>query len=165
MFELGLPGIVFLVLCIWLVRKIWRAARTESDLEGNRLQGTFAEELAQGRARAAGEPQASSPARLVAVPPPPPPDLFAHADVATAAHLAIVRQLVEEREAQLRSLEIGPSDVARRVEVLWVRSVPDHLAWCERRHAATRAASAMTRDVICVARLDKGAIAERWFFG
>src|SRR5207248_7215572 len=50
--DLGLPGIVFLALCAWLVRRALRAALTERDLERDRLQGGLAEELRAGRARA-----------------------------------------------------------------------------------------------------------------
>jgi len=50
--DLGLPGIVFLALCIWLVRRVVRAALTERDLERDRLQGGLAEELRTARARA-----------------------------------------------------------------------------------------------------------------
>jgi len=50
--DLGLPGIVFLALCAWLVRRAVRAALTERDLERDRLQGGLAEELRAGRARA-----------------------------------------------------------------------------------------------------------------
>ena len=52
-FEIGLPGIVFLGLAVWLIRKVAKAARTEEDLEGNRLQGALAEELQAARLRAA----------------------------------------------------------------------------------------------------------------
>jgi hypothetical protein len=60
------PGLIFLLLCFWLLRKVVKAARTESELEGERLQGSFAEELQRGRdnARAAQRP------KLSAVPPP-----------------------------------------------------------------------------------------------
>lgn len=157
-----LPGLVFLGLALWLVRKLWKAARTEDDLDAERLQGALADELKAARARAAGtaslkEPQ---PAPLAVVKEPE-PDL---ADV-SAAHLEIIRGLVAEREAQVRSSHKGPADVAKRVELLWARSNGTHAVWCERRHAATRAAAAMTRDVICVAQIDKGKVVERWFFG
>jgi hypothetical protein len=48
--------------------------------------------------------------------------------------------------------------------VIWVRSNLNHAVWCERRHAATVAARALTREVICVVRIEKGVVAERWFF-
>ena len=67
--DLGLPGLVFLGLSFWLVRKVARAARTERDLEGERLEGALAEELREGKARAAGTaraPEATQP-RLAVV--------------------------------------------------------------------------------------------------
>ncbi len=104
-------------------------------------------------------------------PPPPPlavvkePAPIEDVEGVPPAHLEIVRALVAEREAQMRASHKGPADVARRVELLWARSNGTHVAWCERRHAATAAASAMTRDVICVAQIEKGAVVERWSFG
>lgn len=153
MLEIGLPGVVFLVLCLWLVRKLWKAARTESDLEANRFEGALADELEAARARARGLP--ADPPTLAPVAEPD----------AAQGHLDLVRRLVEEREQQLRAQERVPAEVPRRVELLWIRSAGDHVAWCERRIPAARAAAAMTRDVICVARVERGAVAERWFFG
>ncbi|HEY6908713.1 MAG TPA: hypothetical protein VI356_05060 [Myxococcales bacterium] len=43
---------------MWLIRKAVKAARTEDDLEHQRFQGKFADELARGRAVAAGQPPA-----------------------------------------------------------------------------------------------------------
>ena len=144
MFDLAvwLPGLVFVGLCVWLLRKLVKAARTESNLEAERLQATFSGTLS-------GDARQVSPDF---VPP--------HAD-----HRAIVEQLVDEREQQIRLQHVGPVDVRKRVELLWVHSTPSHAVWCERRHAATAAASAMTRDVICVAQIEKGKVVERWFFG
>jgi hypothetical protein len=53
--DLGLPGIVFLALAVWLIRKAVKAARTEDALEHQRFQGTLADELGRGRAVAAGQ--------------------------------------------------------------------------------------------------------------
>lgn len=160
------------------MRKVIRAARTEGDLEGDRLQGALAQELQAAKARAAAsqhpqlaavqEPAAPPPA--VAVAPRAPSeaeDPLEGADLRGAApeHLPVIAALVAERETQLRALHVGPSDVARRVEVLWIRSNATHAAWCERRHAATLAARAMTREVICVVQIDRGQVVERWFFG
>jgi hypothetical protein len=168
--DIGLPGLVFLGLCAWLIRKTMKAARTERDLEEQRLEGTFAEELRAARARAA----ASQRPNLVAVAPPepeaaaeaPPRDPLAAADVheADPAHLPLVAGMVREREQLLRT-HVGPTDVERRVEVLWVRSNATHAVWCERRHATTPAAGVATRDVICVAQIEGGAVVERWSFG
>ncbi len=51
------------------------------------------------------------------------------------------------------------------MEVLWVRSNASHVVWCERRRAATLAARGVTREVICVAQVESGAVVERWSFG
>jgi len=167
--DIGLPGLVFLGLCAWLIRKAVKAARTERDLEEQRLEGTFAEELRAARTRAAASQRPS----LVAVAPPesetaaeaPPRDPLAAADVRDAdpAHLLLVAGMLREREQLLRG-HVGPTDLARRDEVLWVRSNTTHAVWCERRHAAP-AAGGTTREVICVARIEDGAVVERWSFG
>ncbi len=144
-----------------------KAARTERDLEEERLQGALAEELKAARARAA----ASHRPNLVAVAGPEPEQAPLHplagADTrgADPAHLPLVAEMVHDREEQLRALHVGPSEVTRRVEVLWVRSNLTHAVWCERRHAATLAALAVTREVICVAQIERGVVVERWFFG
>jgi hypothetical protein len=59
--DFGLPGLVFLVLIVWLLRKVLRAARTESDLEGERFTGAFAEELQEAKARAAAASSGQRP--------------------------------------------------------------------------------------------------------
>jgi hypothetical protein len=51
--DLGLPGLLFIGILAWLVRKVARAARTEGDLEEGRLQGALAEELRLAKERAA----------------------------------------------------------------------------------------------------------------
>ncbi len=168
--SLGLPGIVFLALCVWLLRKVVRAARTEDDLEANRPEGALAEELQAAKLRAAGVAAPQKPV-LQAVPPTPwmtspvssPGDLLARADVreANPEHLPLIAALVVDRELQLRQQHAGAE--ARRIEVPWVRSNAAHAVWLERRHAASPAAR--PREVICVARFDKGAIAETWMFG
>jgi hypothetical protein len=167
--DIGLPGLVFVGLCAWLIRKAMKAARTERDLEEERLEGTLAEELRAARARAA----ASQRPNLVAIAPPeaaaeaPPLDPLAAADVRDAdpAHLPLVAGMVREREQLLRAQRVGPADVELRVEVLWVRSNAAHAVWCERRYAATSAAKGVTREVICVAQIEDGAVVERWSFG
>ena len=144
MFDLGLPALVFLGLCFWLVRKVVKAARTESDLEAERLAASL---------------------NLPPLPPPPPPESPPPPQPLAADHRALVERLVEEREQQIRAHHVGSSDVTRRVELLWVHSTPTFAVWCERRHAATHAARSMTRDVICVAQISGGAVLERWSFG
>ena len=141
--DLGLPGLVFLGICVWLIRKAARAARTEADLEGERLQGALAEELRAARTRA----EQSQRPGLAGVPTAD-VDALAGADVrgADPAHLAVV---IRERE---RSGGAGAG-----VKVLWVRSNETHAVWCER--------SGGGREVIRVARVEGGAVAERWSFG
>ena len=166
--DLGLPALVFFGFCAWLIRKAVRAVRIESALEEQRLEGALAEELKAARARAAFTPRP----KIIAVGEPQPDpgpilDPLAAADLrgADPAHLPLIVEMARDREMQLRAQHIGGSDVARRVEVLWVRSNESHAVWCERRHAATVAARALTRDVICVAHIERGAVVERWFFG
>lgn len=191
--DLGLPALVFIGLCVWLVRKAAKAARTEGDLEGNRLQGALAEELQAARLRAAavqraplsavpdvagGDAPTTAPGTQPTLQPVPQPTLqptlqpalqpvspFSDADLhgANPEHLPLIAALVSDREAQLRSLH--PAAAGGRVEVLWVRSNATHCAWCERRHAASPAAITLTREVICVAQIDRGKVIERWFFG
>jgi len=168
--DIGLPGLVFLGLCAWLIRKVVKAARTERDLEEERLEGMFGEELRAARARAA----ASQRPDLITVAPPepeaaaeaPPRDPLAGADVreANPAHLPLVAGMAREREQLLRA-HVEPIGPGRRVEVLWVRSNATHAVWCERRHATAPAAGGTTREVICVARIQDGAVVERWSFG
>jgi hypothetical protein len=163
--DVGLAGLVFLGLIFWLLRKVMRAARTESDLEGERLTGAFAEELRAAKALAKGE--AAPGPRMAVVPPPEVPlGPLASADVrgATEEHLRVIETLALEREQILRSGHKGPSDVPRRVEVLWAKSTATHAVWCERRYAATLAAAAMNRDVICVVRIEDGRPGERWSY-
>ena len=167
-----LPGLVFLGLCVWLIRKVVRAARTEGDLESDRLQGALAQELQAAKARAAGKaplaavPAADTNARGAPSAAAPGEERLAP-DLAAVdpAHLELIRALVAEREQQVRARQVGPTDVPVRVELLWARSNATHAVWCERRHAATLAARAMTRDVICVAQIEKGKVVERWSFG
>ena len=61
--DLGLPALVFLSLAVWLIRKAVKAARTEEGLEKDRFEGSLADELAKGRAVAAGHapPPSASP--------------------------------------------------------------------------------------------------------
>jgi predicted deacetylase len=141
--DLGLPGLVFLGLSVWLIRKVARAARTERDLEGERLEGALAEELREGKARAAG----MAPPRLEVVQ--PPPEALRGADLrgADLEHVTLVAELIR-------------AEGEGRVEVLWVRSNRVHAVWSERRRAG-----ASVREVIRVVRIEGGVVMERWSFG
>ena len=144
--DLGLPGIVFVALCFWLVRKVVRAARTERDLESERFEGAFAEELKAARARADAATH-----RPELVPVPSTPDhvrtALDGADIRGAQrdHVRLVEQL-------LRGTVGGPPDV------LWIRSNAAHVVWWERHLGPA------IRDVIRVARIENGTIVERWSF-
>jgi hypothetical protein len=190
--DFGLPGLVFLVLVIWLVRKVVRAARTERDLEGERLTGAFADELRAGKALASAhraphlvksEPEDATTASEIASTPPhaaSPPVVPLAPHLVTSASQQPLRPLdgadVEgalpehlrivnalAREREATMLETE-GDVDRRLEVLWVKSTATHVVWCERRHPATRAAAGMVREVVCVARIADGKAVERWTY-
>src|SRR5262249_12107843 len=145
-----------------------KAARTEQDLEEERLQGALADEIRAAKARA----EASLRPNLVAVAGSGPEQAPVHPPAgagkrgAEPAHPPLVEAMVHEREVQLRAQLGGLSgEATRRVEVLWVRSNAAHVVWCERRHAATLAARGVTREVICVAQVEGGVVVERWSFG
>jgi hypothetical protein len=166
--DLWGPGLVFLALCGWLVRRALRAARNEAILEEQRLR-----EFGRNVAGIPGEEASTSSTPTVTATPTPtptatttptatlaptvtltppirvPPQLF-RADVRGAfqEHLDVVARLQDEREAAAG---------AKRVEVLWVRSNPTHVAWAEMRPG--------DREVICVAQIDSGKVVARWQFG
>jgi hypothetical protein len=140
--DLWGPGLVFIVLCGWLVRRALRAARNESILEEQRLRDALGDLADMPAPTAPG----TSPPPLRAAP----TDPLSGADVrgASQEHLDVVAQLVREREAVPGS---------RHAEVLWVRSTPTHAVWAERR--------APRREVVCVAQVDSGKVVARWQFG
>ena len=102
--DLWGPGLVFLLLSFWLVRKAWRAARTERQLE-------------EERDHPLPEPAPLKP-RLVAVALHP---SLANADLthARAEHVTAVASLLV-------------SEPTREAEVLWLRSLGSHAAWLEK---------------------------------
>jgi hypothetical protein len=187
--DLGLAGLVFIGLCVWLIRKVAKAAGTEGDLEAERLQRALADELSLARSKATATATTTKTATATqnqnankreneaanqneqeqesVLGQQEQENIFGRADLtaATPAHLPLISDLVAEREQSARAQHKGPTDVPRRIEVLWVRSTPTHAVWCERRHAATLAARAMTRDVICVALIERGRVTDRWSFG
>jgi hypothetical protein len=159
--DFGLPGLVFLFLVVWLVRKAIRAARTESDLESERLTGTFAQELQAAKDVAKAVTEGARTPRLVtpaqALDRPRRPVDEAEVSCATPEHLALIEALV--REAMAASGAASP-----RIEVLWAKSTATHAVWCERRLPAVPAAAATTHEVVCVARVENGKITDRWTF-
>jgi hypothetical protein len=142
--DLWGPGLVFLALCVWLVRRAMRAARNESILEEQRMRAAFGDLMEPASGGTAADPAAKPPTEGVQV-----PQRLAGADVrgALREHLDAVARVLAEREA-----DAG----VRRSEVLWVRSSGTHVAWGERR--------AGDREVICVAQVDAGQVVARWQF-
>jgi hypothetical protein len=139
--DLWGPGLVFLALCIWLIRRVVRAARNESILEEDRL-----------RAFAAETTEDTSPPRLTPVPHQPARSLLDGADVRDADP--------EHVDALAADLERAP--VVPPPEIPWIRSAGSHVAWCERRRASS---AATVREVICVAEVQDGKLVGRWQFG
>jgi len=174
--DLWGPGLVFLALCGWLVRRAFRAARNESILEEQRLREAFGKvgmgddttsnstppptspppstSTSPSPSTSTSTPTSTSAPTSTTTPAPPspvrvPPQLF-RADVrgALQEHLDVVARLQAEREA---------ATGGTRPDVLWVRSNPTHVAWAELRPG--------NREVICVAQIDDGAVVARWQFG
>src|SRR5216684_2044290 len=143
--DLWGPGLVFLALCAWLVRRALRAARNEAILEEQRLREFANGTLTSDSPSPSTSPSTSTPTSPLRVP----LQLF-RADVrgASQEHLDVLARLLAEREAAAD---------AKRVDVLWVRSNPTHVAWAEMRPG--------NREVICVAQIDSGTVVARWQFG
>jgi hypothetical protein len=160
-----LPGLVFLGLLAWLVRKVIKAARTERDLEEDRFAAALADDVAALQARAPANtapgsilpvpgsrqaPKASAPAPSLA--PAPAPD----AAPCSPEHLALIGELLGERERR---------GGAAGVEVVWARSAGEHFAWCERRPPPDPGSTAPAREVLCIVQVRDGKIVNRWTHG
>ena len=133
--DLWGPGLVFIALCVWLVRRAVRAARNESILEEQRVRDAIN-------------------------PPPPAPALApSPAPVHVPARLfrADVRGVSQEHLDLLANLLASREGAGKQTEVLWVRSNATHVAWGENRTG--------DREVICVAQVDGTAVVARWQFG
>lgn len=162
--ELGvawLPGLVFLALSIWLVRKAIKAARTERDLEEDRLAAALEATDAKPRlAVVAGDPAPTFPGRDAAR--------------CSPEHLALISELLAARpgagtgaeaEAGTRAgagLRAGAGTGG--VDVVWARSAGEFAAWCERRPSEP-AAAAPAREVLCIVQIRNGRIVNRWTYG
>jgi hypothetical protein len=139
--DLWGPGLVFLALCIWLIRRVMRAARNESVLEEERLRAFAAE----------ATPPPAAP-RLAPVPPERARGVLDGADVRDA----------DPEHVDALAADLQRSPVLPQPEIPWIRSAGSHVAWCERRHASP---GAPVREVICVAEVQEGKLVGRWQFG
>jgi hypothetical protein len=166
------PGLVFLVVAVWLIRRVIRAARTESRLEEERLRDWMKGEVAQLQSTKA-EP------RLMRVPP------AAEREKRLAARTPAAPEAVPGTESivpmqDARGSEIGDRTGVTETEldivrplfysegttgplVLWVRSTGSHIVFCERREATPP--SKLARDVITIVKVVDGKVVGKWQFG
>jgi hypothetical protein len=170
------PGLVFLVVILWLIRRVIRAARTESQLEEERLREWMKGEVVQlqsSRAEprlmrvppAAEREKALAAAREAAAPSAPPQDALPATPLeqgppvvvpddsngVTAADLDLIRPLLRA--------EGGTVDP----RVVWIRSTGSHIAFCERREPTPP--STLVREVITVVKIAGGKVVGKWRFG
>jgi hypothetical protein len=173
------PGLVFLVFIIWLIRRVIRAARTESQLEEERLRDWMKGEVeqlqsSQAEPRLMRVPPAAERRKAVAfrdrpAPPPAVPGTeslisFPEPRVDEPASGVADRTGVTEPELELVRPLFG-SDIAAAAppRVLWVRSAGSHIVFCERLDA--QPPSAAPRDVITVVKVVDGKVTGKWQFG
>jgi hypothetical protein len=179
------PGLVFLLVILWLIRRVIRAAQTESQLEEERLREWMKNEVAQLQASKA-EP------RLMRI-----PSSLEREKALAGARSALAPSLSGDGPGSAPqpgpSVEIPPpgqgppvvlpDDVqgvtAAELEmirpllrangagtpsrVLWIRSTGSHIAFCERREALPP--STIVRDVITVVKVAGGKVVGKWQFG
>lgn len=141
--DLWGPGLVFVALCVWLVRRAIRAARNESILEEQRLRDAF-DLPSSSTATPTTTPTSSTTSTSTSPSSLRIPEPLFRADVrgASQEHLEVVAKLTA---------------ASKNVEVLWVRSNATHVAWAEARPG--------NREVICVAQVDGTSVVARWQFG
>jgi hypothetical protein len=139
--DLWGPGLVFLALCVWLIRRVVRAARNESVLEEERLRAFAAEATAQ-----------AAPPKLAPVPREPARGPLDGADVRDA----------DPEHVDALALDLARAASLPHPEIPWVRSAGSHVAWCERRRSGS---GNTVREVICVAEVQDGKLVGRWQFG
>jgi len=186
-------GLVFLFVIVWLIRRVIRAARTESQLEEERLREWMKGEAAQLQSSkaeprlmrvppAAEREKTLAAARQAAVPSPPPQD---EAPVAPAPPvegalappppvdgtlaqgppvvLPDDTNGVTESELDVIRPLLRADGGAVQPRVLWVRSTGSHIAFCERREPTPP--STLVRDVITVVKIVGGKVVGKWQFG
>jgi hypothetical protein len=175
------PGLVFLFVIVWLIRRVIRAARTESQLEEERLREWMKGEVAQLQSSkaeprlmrvppAAEREKTLAAARQAAVPSPPPQDVASAPPVEGMLEQGPPVVLPDDRngvtESELdviRPLLRADGGGAVQPRVLWVRSTGSHIAFCERREPTPP--STLVRDVITVVKIVGGKVVGKWQFG
>jgi hypothetical protein len=182
------PGLVFLLVIVWLIRRVIRAARTESQLEEERLREWMKGEVAQlssskaeprlmrvppaaERKKAlatAREAAAPSPAPRDGAPVAPPPEDTAPSPLETplaeAPPVVVPDDIGSVTASELDVIRpLFRKDGGSEPRVLWVRSTGSHIAFCERREPTPP--STLVRDVITVVKIAGGKVVGKWQFG
>jgi len=168
------PGLVFLVAIVWIIRRVIRAARTESRLEEERLRDWMKGEVAQlqstkAEPRLMRVPSASDREKTRAARKPAAPQAVAGTETIVPMEEArpstsglADRTGVTETELDIVR-PLFQSDGASGPRVLWVRSTGSHIAFCERRDATPP--SKLARDVITIVKVVEGNVVGKWQFG
>ena len=166
------PGLVFLVFIIWLIRRVVRAARTESRLEEERLREWMKGEVAQlqstkAEPRLMRVPTAAERKKRSAVPAPAAPEAVPGPDMIVPMQEGRPADIVDRigvTETELNIVRpLFQSDGPAGPKVLWVRSTGSHIAFCERREAVPP--SKLGRDVITIVKVVDGKVVGKWQFG
>jgi hypothetical protein len=160
------PGLVFIGLAVWLVRKAWKASRIERDLEEERLATALGFDRAALEAKRLAEVVGTevAPPKLESVPAKAMGSRagfrgsLAAADVSSCApeHLEAIGALLDAR---------ARSGTSARPEVLWARSAGTHAVWCERRSPFPPGSPGPAREVLCIAQLRDGKVVRSWSHG
>jgi hypothetical protein len=158
------PGLVFVGLAVWVVRKAWKASRIERDLEEERLARALGFDSAALEAKTLAEAVGARAApKLESVPAKAEGSRarfrgsLAAADVSSCApeHLEAIGALLDGRARS----------TAARPEVLWARSAGAHAVWCERRPPAPSGPPGPAREVLCIAQVRDGKVVRSWSHG
>jgi hypothetical protein len=178
------PGLVFLLVIVWIIRRVIRAARTESQLEEQRLREWMKGEVAQLQSSkaeprlmrvppAAEREKAIAAVQQAAAPSPPPqdrapvaPPLPLEATVAQETPVVVPddRNGVTAEELDvIRPLFRADGGATVQPRVLWIRSTASHIAFCQRREPIPP--STLVRDVITVVKIVDGKVVGKWQFG
>ncbi|MFL5455863.1 MAG: hypothetical protein ACJ78X_05635 [Myxococcales bacterium] len=173
------PGVVFLLVLVWLIRRVIRAARTESQLEEERLREWMKAEVAQLQSSkaeprlmrvppAAEREKTLASAREAAAPSLPPADPVAppplEGTLAQGPPIVVPDDMNGVTASELDVIRpLFRADGAIQRRVLWVRSTGSHIAFCERRDPTPP--STLVREVITIVKIVGGKVVGKWQFG